>query len=102
LEWCTSELNSAFGCLTQRHEKCYTYSKSPLRGFFVRLNLSLFMNRLLQYFKDTRGELRHVSWPTRTQALTYTALVVVISILTSLYLGFFDFLFTTLLDRYVL
>ena len=53
----------------------------------------------LQYLKDTRGELNHVAWPTRTQTITYTILVMVLSILISLYLGFFDYIFTTGLAR---
>jgi preprotein translocase subunit SecE len=60
------------------------------------------MGSIIQYLKDTRSELRHVSWPSRRQALTYTILVIVISVVTSLYLGFFDFLFTMLLDRFIL
>ena len=54
-----------------------------------------------QYLKDTRGELRHVAWPTRTQTIVYTVLVALISIGIALYLGFFDFLFTTGLTNIV-
>ena len=54
-----------------------------------------------QYLKDTQGELRHVAWPTRTQTIVYTVLVALISIGVALYLGFFDFLFTTGLARVV-
>jgi len=50
--------------------------------------------KLLDYIRDTKGEMKHVSWPTKTQALSFTALVIVISILTALYLGFFDFIFS--------
>ena len=60
------------------------------------------MNRFIQYLKDTRGELQHVSWPTRRQAIAYTFVVIVISILTSFYLGLFDFLFANLLERFIL
>lgn len=49
---------------------------------------------LMQYFKDTQAEMRHVAWPTQTQTIVYTALVVLVSIVVSLYVGFFDFLFT--------
>lgn len=55
----------------------------------------------LQYLKDTRGELHHVAWPTRVQTIIFTMLVIAISILVSLYLGFFDFLFTTGLGEVV-
>lgn len=56
---------------------------------------------LIQYLKDTRGELRHVAWPTRVQTIVYTILVIAISVMVSLYLGFFDFLFTTGLGQVV-
>lgn len=49
---------------------------------------------LIQYIKDTRGELRHVAWPTRLQTIVYTVLVILISIFVALYLGLFDLIFT--------
>lgn len=54
-----------------------------------------------QYIKDTRSELNHVAWPTRVQTIVYTILVIAISLIVSLYLGFFDFLFTNGLGRVV-
>lgn len=55
----------------------------------------------VQYLKDTQAELRHVAWPTRTQTIVYTVLVALISIGVSLYLGLFDYLFTTGLARFL-
>lgn len=52
------------------------------------------MERFINYLKDTRGELKHVSWPTQRQALIYTGLVIAISILVALFVGAFDFVFT--------
>ena len=52
-----------------------------------------------QYLRDTRAELRHVAWPTRTQTIVYAVLVAAISIGVALYLGLFDFLFTSGLSR---
>lgn len=49
---------------------------------------------LVNYIKETRGELKHVSWPTRRQALAFTIIVVLISLVLSLFLGLFDFLFS--------
>ncbi len=60
------------------------------------------MQRLIQYFKDTRAELEHVSWPTREQTIVFTALVIGISIFTALFLGAFDFAFTYLLEHFIL
>ncbi len=58
--------------------------------------------RFIQYLKDTQSELKHVSWPTRGQAIAFTALVVVISLATAAYLGAFDLLFTRVLDMFVI
>ncbi len=55
----------------------------------------------IQYLKDTRGELHHVAWPTQVQTIVYTILVVLVSIFVALYLGLFDFHFTTGLARFL-
>ncbi len=44
------------------------------------------MNAFIQYLKDVRSELTHVSWPSNQQAIGYTALVVGISIVVALVL----------------
>ena len=58
--------------------------------------------KLINYLKDTKGELRHVSWPTRTQAIQFTILVIIISILTAVLLSVFDALFTYLLETFII
>ncbi len=60
------------------------------------------MNSIFTYLRETRGELKHVSWPTVRQTYIFTVLVIVISIVTSLYLGFFDYLFSQFLERFIL
>ncbi|MBV22342.1 MAG: preprotein translocase subunit SecE [Parcubacteria group bacterium] len=60
------------------------------------------MMRLINYIKDTKGELKHVSWPTRRQAFIFTILVIAISLFTAAFLGLFDFIFTFLLENFVL
>ncbi len=54
---------------------------------------------LIQYLKDTKAELKHVSWPTRKQTLIYTSLVIAISVFVAVYLGVFDFVFSSLLFK---
>jgi preprotein translocase subunit SecE len=56
------------------------------------------MSRLVDYIRDTKGEMKHVSWPTRTQSVLFTILVIIISIATAYYLGFFDFIFNKALE----
>jgi preprotein translocase SecE subunit len=60
------------------------------------------MERLINYIKDTKGEMQHVSWPTRKQAISVTAIVVVISGLVALYLGFFDYILSLILQKFIL
>ncbi len=57
---------------------------------------------LITYLKDTQGELKHVSWPTRNQAIVFTIVVVLISIFVSFFLGFFDYIFGLILNKFVL
>ncbi len=45
--------------------------------------------------------MKHVSWPTQKQTSIFTALVIVVSIFTALYLGAFDFMFTKILELVV-
>jgi preprotein translocase subunit SecE len=54
---------------------------------------------LINYIKETKGELKHVSWPTRKQAVTYTILVIIISLLTAAYLGAFDWIFRGIVEQ---
>jgi len=37
------------------------------------------MNKLAEYIKSTRAEMKHVSWPTRKQAIIFTIIVIAIS-----------------------
>ena len=59
------------------------------------------MSRIINYLKDTRGELKHVSWPTRQQALVYTVLVIGISIVVAAFTGGLDYLFTQGLNWFI-
>ena len=55
----------------------------------------------IDYLRDVRAELRHVSWPSRKQAINYTIIVLIISIGTGLFLGFLDFAFSSVLKHFV-
>lgn len=49
---------------------------------------------ITSYIKDTREEMKHVNWPTRTQAIAFTAAVIIISAGIAYFLGLFDFIFS--------
>lgn len=52
------------------------------------------MNNITKYLRDTFAELRQVHWPTQEQALFYTTLVIIISVIVAAYIGAFDYLFS--------
>ena len=54
------------------------------------------------FVKDVYGELKHVSWPTRSQVINATIIVVVLSLVVAALLGAFDWLFTEVLQRFIL
>ncbi|MDD2935372.1 MAG: preprotein translocase subunit SecE [Candidatus Pacebacteria bacterium] len=58
--------------------------------------------KLTDYLKDTKGELKHVSWPTKSQAVWYTIIVVVISLFVAFFLGFFDYIFSLLIEKFII
>ncbi len=55
--------------------------------------------KLIQYLKETKGELKHVSWPTRHQTIQFTIIVIVLSLLTAFFLGVFDTVFMNILEK---
>jgi preprotein translocase subunit SecE len=55
--------------------------------------------KLINYIKETKAEMKHVSWPTKRQAITYTILVVIVSALTAAYLGAFDWIFEGIIKK---
>lgn len=52
---------------------------------------------LISYLKETRSEFAHVSWPTKKQSVTFTIVVIIVSLITAFFLGFFDYIFSKLL-----
>lgn len=58
-------------------------------------------NKVITYLKETRGELKHVSWPTRKQATVFTIIVIVFSLVVAAYLGALDFIFTEIIQLFI-
>jgi preprotein translocase subunit SecE len=52
---------------------------------------------MLTFLKQVQAELIQVAWPSRTEIMRLTAVVIAISIFVGVYLGIADFLFAELL-----
>ena len=57
--------------------------------------------KVADYLKETKAEMKHVNWPTRKQAIAFTAIVIGITIAFALFLGVFDYLFTLGLETLI-
>lgn len=51
-------------------------------------------NAIQRYFRETLGELRKVSWPTRQEATSLTIVVLIVIVVMSFFLGIMDFLYS--------
>ena len=60
------------------------------------------MGRLFRFLKEVQLEMKRVNWPTRQQVVQNTMLVLAISIAVAVFLGALDFLFISILDRFVI
>lgn len=59
-------------------------------------------NSFAEYVKETKAELKHVSWPTKKQTIDFTVAVIAVSIAVSFFLAFFDKVFIFGLDKFFL
>jgi len=51
-------------------------------------------NRFFGYLRETYYELKRVSWPTRSEALNLTGIVIAVTTLLAIILGLMDWLFS--------
>jgi len=54
-------------------------------------------NALVRYLKETRAELRKVTWPTRQQAINLTIIVLGVTIVMAIFLGAVDLVFASIM-----
>lgn len=51
-------------------------------------------NKVVRYFRETRGEIRKVTWPTKQESWRLTGIVLAVTIATAAFLWFFDVIFS--------
>jgi preprotein translocase subunit SecE len=60
------------------------------------------MNKIINFFKEVKAELKKVTWPTRQETIKYTLIVIGISLGVALFLGLADYLFTWLINKFLI
>jgi len=57
------------------------------------------IERVTRYLREVRAELTRVEWPSRTELIAMTIVVIVVLLAMALYLGAWDALFTWLFQK---
>lgn len=55
-------------------------------------------NKIINYIKTSKTELKKVVWPTKKEISQYTLLVIGVSLAVALFLGSLDYLFNLILE----
>jgi preprotein translocase subunit SecE len=58
--------------------------------------------KILNFFKESKSELKKVKWPTFKETLQYTLIVIIISLVVAAYLGGLDYIFSLLLRKFII
>ena len=66
------------------------------------MKISQLPKKGIDFLKEVRIELKRVTWPTRQQTIKYTLIVISLSLAVAAFLGGLDFLFSWLLNRFVI
>jgi len=57
------------------------------------------LNRVIQFIREARVELKRVNWPTRQETTRLTLVVVGVSAAMAVFLGSLDYVFSLILNR---
>lgn len=70
------------------------------RGFLETMGNLL--PKITTFLKEVRVELKKVNWPTKQETVKYTLIVIGVSLAVAIFLGGLDFVFTWLINKFVL
>ncbi len=60
------------------------------------MKVSQFFQKIVQFIKEARTELRKVTWPNRKQLIGSTVVVIITVLFVAIYLGLIDLLFSNI------
>ena len=59
------------------------------------------MDKVLDYIRESRAELKKVTWPTKQQLWYSTSIVIVVTAVASAYLGLVDLILTGIFSKII-
>jgi len=66
------------------------------------MNLLSIPNKAITFLKEVRLEMRKVNWPTKQETINYVIIVIGTSAALAIFLGGLDFIFITILNKFIL
>ncbi|MBU4331768.1 preprotein translocase subunit SecE [Patescibacteria group bacterium] len=60
------------------------------------------ISSLIEYIKDSKTELKKVTWPTRQETIKHTLMVIGVSLGVAAFLGIVDYILSTIFESFVL
>ena len=64
--------------------------------------MTKYLTKIVTFLKEARLEMKKVNWPTKKETIRYTLIVIGVSVVVAIFLGALDFIFTTLLNKFIL
>jgi preprotein translocase subunit SecE len=61
-----------------------------------------FLQKVINFLKESKTELKKVKWPTLKETLQYTLVVIIISLVVAVYLGSLDYIFSFILRKFII
>jgi len=66
------------------------------------MKLNAIFGKLVAFLKEVQIEVKKVNWPTRNEVVRFTLIILGTSLIVAAFLGAFDFLFQTFLNKIIL
>ena len=60
------------------------------------------IKKLFIFLKEVYLEMKKVNWPSRKETVKYTLIIVGVSLVVAAFLGSLDYIFSTILDKYIM
>ena len=72
------------------------------KAVFKIMKIANIGSKAVNFFKEVALEIKKVNWPSRKQTARYTLVVIGFSAVIALFLASFDFIFSSLLRRFII
>jgi len=59
-------------------------------------------HKIITFLKESKVELKRVTWPSKKETVKFTLIVIGFSIAVAIFLGTLDFIFTWIMEKFII